>query len=181
MRPLTAALAVLVIVAAAAVALAAWAANAPDASTPRQTGEAATIGPTSAPTPTAEPEYDYPTVDSVGECYDPILQRTIGSLLAMRIIECDEPHLSELLGIGEIDAAEDVEWPGQVEVDIDAEDICRTIFRQYVGVSFERSRINMIYFSPNEETWASGDREVWCVADAVSAAPFTESVRGLRE
>jgi hypothetical protein len=183
MRPVTAALAILVIVAAAAVALAVWAssrASDPSASPP-PSGEAPTDRPTAEATATPEPEYDYPTADSVGACFDPIYHYIDGSLLAMRLLDCDEPHLAELLGVEEVDASATADWPGQDSVDEEAEASCRDVFLEYVGVRYERSSVEMIYYSPTEESWLSGDRQIWCFADTTSASPFTSSVRNLRE
>jgi len=180
MRPLSAALLVLLIVAAGAVGLAVWAtSNSPEASDP-PSGDPSSR-PSSEPSPTPRPEYDFPSADSIGECFDPILQRGTGSLLAMRIWDCDEPHLAELLGIDEIDEPASARWPGGAAIDREAEAICRDIFLEYVGISFEESSVSMTFTPPNEESWATGDRLVWCFADTTRASPFTTSVRNLGE
>ncbi|MCI0582718.1 MAG: septum formation family protein [Chloroflexi bacterium] len=184
MRPLSAALLVLLIVAAGAVGVAVWVtSNSPDASDPPSGDASSRLSsePSHAPSPTPRPEYDFPTVDSIGACFDPILQRGTGSLLAMRIWDCDEPHLAELLGIDEIDEPASARWPGSSAIDRDAEAICRDIFLEYVGISFEESSVSMTFTPPNEESWATGDRLVWCFADTTRASPFTSSVRNLGE
>lgn len=157
----------------------------PSPSSAPPTDEAPTAKPTEEPTrepePTEEPEYDYPTADSVGACFDPIYHYLDGSLLAMRLWDCDEPHLAEFLGSGDVREPADGEWPGQTAVDEAAEEICREIFLDYVGITYDKSVIEMTYYTPTEETWLVGDREIWCVADTTSAAPFTSSVLDLRE
>jgi hypothetical protein len=180
MRPWTAILALLVIVMAMAVAIAVWgSSNEPEGSPTPAAGGTPTAR--SSAGPTTEPEYDYPTADSVGACFDPISHYIDGSLLAMRLRDCDEPHLSELLGIGEIDAPAGDDWPGQRVVDRDAEELCLEVFSEYVGVPYDRSSISMIYYMPSEDSWEFGDRQVWCAADTTSASPFTSSVHDLRE
>jgi hypothetical protein len=171
-----------------AIALAACGGTAtPSSSSGSPTDEAPTAKPTAKPTaeptpaPTEEPEYDYPTADSVGACYDPIYHYLDGALLAMRLWDCEEPHLAEFLGSGEVDEPADGEWPGQSAVDEAAEEACRDVFLDYVGITYDKSAIEMIFYTPTEETWLAGDREIWCVADATSAAPFTSSVLDLRE
>ena len=182
MRPWTLALAVLLIVMGAAVGFAAWAAsNAPDASSGAPTNQAASARPTSEPTPTADPEYDYPDAGDVGVCFDPISDRDDGVLLALRVIDCDEPHLSEVIGTPELDAGPNADWPGQAAVDRESEDLCLATFEDYVGVPFEESRLDASYFTPTEALWPGGDRLVICVVETSSAAPFNSSVRGLEE
>jgi hypothetical protein len=184
MRPLSAALLVLLIVAAGAVGVAVWAtANSPEASDPPSGDDSSrpSVEPSLEPSPTPRPEYDFPTADSIGECFDPILQRGTESLLAMRIWDCDEPHLAELLGIDQIDEPASARWPGNATIDREAEAICRDIFLEYVGVSFEESSVSMTFTPPNPESWATGDRDVWCFADTTRASPFTSSVRNLGE
>jgi hypothetical protein len=137
--------------------------------------------PAPKPTPTAEPEYDYPDSDDVGTCFNPINDRDDGGLLAMRVVDCDEPHLRELIGTPELDAGPNAEWPGQAAVDRESEDLCLAVFEDYVGVPFEESRLDASYISTTEAYWLGGDRLVICVVETSSAAPFNSSIRGLEE
>ena len=182
MRPATVVLAVLLVVTGTAVVLTALGgSDAPGPTGSPAGGTVHTDRPSGEPGRTAEPEYDYPSADNVGSCFDPIYHRVDGSLLAMRLWDCDEPHLSELLGLDELDAPASAAWPGQRAVEREAETICRDIFKAYVGISFSASSVQMTFYLPNEGTWPNGDREVWCVADANPVAPFTSSVRNLRD
>lgn len=142
-------------------------------------GPSASAPATVAPTATPEAVYTYPTAEDVGACFDPIADREDGSLLAIRILPCEEPHLGEVLGIGEIDARPDEPFPGDSAVQADGEAICFDIFEAYVGVPYHRSRVGMAVYSPVRETWGAGDRAVWCMAEAPPSRPYTLSVRDL--
>ena len=47
---------------------------------------------------------------------------------------------------------------------------CDTQFLQYVGVPPEESIYNYVDFAPDAQTWQGGDRELACVAYAVTDA-----------
>lgn len=162
-------LAILLIAAGAAVGFAVWAtSNAPDEGSASPT-----------PTHTGEPEYDFPDTDNVGTCFNPINDRDDGALLAMQVVDCDEPHLAELFGTPEIDAGPNAAWPGQAAVDRESESLCLDIFEDYVGIPFEKSMLDASYISTSEAYWLGGDRLVICFVETSSAAPLTDSVRDL--
>ena len=186
MRRWTVALVVLVIAMGLAIAFAVWAdSDSADPTVGLPTDQAVSARPTAErtpqPTPTTEPEYDYPDSDNVGTCFNPINDRDDGGLLAMRVVDCDEPHLAELIGTPELDAGPNAEWPGQTAVDRQSEDLCLAVFEDYVGVSFEESKLDASYISVAEAYWLGGDRLVICFVETSSAAPFTSSVRDLGE
>jgi hypothetical protein len=172
-RPWTAALVVLLIVSAVAVALVAWASS--------NSPERSSSSPTPGPTSTVEPEYDYPEVEDVGTCFDPISDRDDDAMLAMSVLDCDEPHLAEVIGTPELDGGPSARWPGQAAVDRESEDLCLTLFEDYVGISYEDSRLDGSYINPSEALWLGGDRLVICIVETSSAAPFNSSVRDLEE
>jgi hypothetical protein len=171
MRPWGLVLAVLLVAAGVAVVLAVWgSSNGPDQGS---------ASPTPRPTVMAEPEYDYPATDNVDTCFNPINDRDDAALLAMQVVDCDAPHLAELIGTPELDARPNAAWPGQAAIDREAENLCLDIFEDYVGVPFETSRLDASYISTSEALWLGGDRLVICFVETSSAAPFMDSVRDL--
>jgi hypothetical protein len=175
MRPLTGVLVILLFVAAAAVVLAVW------VTSPGSPGSASsTPSPTSTAEPEAEPEYEYPDQDAVGVCFDPIADRDDEALLALQILDCDEPHHGEFMGIGQIDAPAGARWPGESLVGAEAEQLCSAIFEDYVGIAYEDSRFEMTIYFPVRETWEFDDRDVWCMAEGSFGRVLTTSVRDLQ-
>ena len=179
MRPLTGALVILLLVAAAAVALAVWATSPGGPGTASSTPTATS---TAEPEPEAEPtpEFEYPEAGDVGVCFDPIADRDDDALLAMQILDCDEPHHGEFIGVDRIDAPAGARWPGESSVAAEAELLCRAIFEAYVGIAYDDSRLGMAIYSPIRETWEFDDRDVWCMAEGTFGRVLTTSVRDLR-
>ena len=177
MRPMTAVLIGLLVVAVAAVGIAAFAMSNgdPDAM--------ASASPTSGALATPEPSplYDYTDDAEVGTCYDPIVDKDDDALLALRLRDCDEPHLAQVVGQERITGGPTAPWPGQDAVDADAEQLCLEAFEDFVGIAYEDSQLSGSYISPNEQSWAGGDRAVLCSVEATRAGPLTESVEGIAE
>jgi hypothetical protein len=134
-------------------------------------------GPAGPAGPTPTPQYQSPSDLVVGDCFDPITDRDDETLLAAVVRNCREPHFAEAIGKAVLPYDDSAPFPGSGNIERESEALCRTEFRKYVGVEFEDSRLAASYYSPTEETWPGGDRDVLCSAEANPAAPFTQSVK----
>jgi len=175
----------MVVVAAAALALAACggAAAGGAASGSIQPSPSATSAHVPTPTPTTQPTasptpvYQDAFSLTTGTCFDPIEDMDDESLLAARLVSCAEPHLMEVFGVPSLGVA-DAPFPGEEALVRNAELVCDAAFERYVGVEFERSVLEYIYYTPAESTWVAGDRTALCAVVAHEAQPFTASVNG---
>lgn len=133
---------------------------------------------TAAPTPTPAPEYQAYHDLAVGDCFDPVSDMDDDSLLAGRMLDCDEPHLMQVFGTEMLNGPAGTPYPGDSEVDRQAWDACQSAFEEFVGVRYDDSRLNATYYWPPSESWLAGDRVVLCVIEASVASPLTRSVEG---
>lgn len=134
-----------------------------------------------APSPTRSPAYDGPEDLELGDCYQPIEDKDDRTLLAAAVLPCEAPHLREVIGLEQLDAPPEALWPGDSEVSRAAEDLCDAAFTAYVGIDYERSKLDAAFHFPTEQTWPGGDRFVLCTVEAHPSQPFTSSVRGTKQ
>lgn len=133
--------------------------------------------PTTAPEPTEPPEYQATEDLRVGDCYEPVEDADDQTLLAAIVVPCEEPHLNEVFGLGDLAGGADAPFPGLDAVDDDAIDLCDAAFDSYVGVALDNSRYSYVYYTPTEESWAGGDRVVMCSVED-GGRPIEGSVEG---
>ena len=94
-------------------------------------------------------------------------------------VPCTEPHDSEVIYIFDMpDGAYDEDAIGAA-----GDDQCSQEIVSYVGPNYDTvtsEGLDWTYFSPTSESWASGDREVDCLAYTLSYEnELTSSVKGL--
>jgi hypothetical protein len=75
------------------------------------------------------------------------------------VTSCGEVHHFEVFGEPLVD---DETFPGDDEVSRLADEACYAAFDDYVGSSWEDSALDFGWFTPTEDGWAAGDREVTC-------------------
>ncbi|QGG93756.1 septum formation family protein [Actinomarinicola tropica] len=100
-------------------------------------------------------------------------------LTRVEIVDCDEPHLAEVIAVTRFrdDAGEP--FPGAAARDADAQTLCQPTFEEYVGVPLSGSELGLVWLAPTEETWVDDDdREVTCAAQSIDGEPLVGSVRG---
>jgi uncharacterized protein DUF4190/putative regulator of septum formation len=107
-----------------------------------------------APQPT--PTTTYVDDLAVGECFDDGSEE--GEALRR---PCSEAHDGEIFGGLPL---ADGPYPGDDEVDEDAESTCAAAFTPYVGRSTATSELEMSYWAPTEYQWDNYDRLVVCAA-----------------
>lgn len=100
--------------------------------------------------PSADFSYD------VGLCFD------VSALGDIETFDCNEPHDFQIYHTFDIVGFGD-EYPGDVEIDLQAEPGCLEAFEDYVGTSYATSIYFYTTFEPSRDSWPAGDREVVCL------------------
>ena len=78
-------------------------------------------------------------------------------------VDCTEPHQGEVFHRFEVTVAPGEPYPGDSETSRRADEGCAAAFPNYVGIAFDASRLNYLYYYPSADTWAIGDRSVMCI------------------
>ena len=95
------------------------------------------------------------------------------------VVECATPHQGELYHHDTVAADASAPYPGDAAVTTEADLRCYAAFEPYVGLEWEVSRLNYLYFYPSPETWAAGDRSIQCILFAGDGTEFlTGSLAG---
>jgi hypothetical protein len=92
-----------------------------------------------------------------------VASRTVGTCLddhPSTVTDCSTPHKLEVFYVATV---ADPSWPGEDDVDDEADDICYQAFERYVGRAYEDSEYDYTFYAPSEQEWASGERTVVCV------------------
>lgn len=127
-----------------------------------------------------------------GPSYDPRLGRvaeagstTTGTCLrlggqdaAPEVVPCADEHDAEVYRVQDLPRAV---WPGEDDVDAQADDTCYDAFEDYVGRSYRTSRYDYGYFLPDRVEWARGERRVVCAVLPFDDDVLLGSVRGTGE
>ncbi|MBG6226286.1 hypothetical protein IWX63_002876 [Arthrobacter sp. CAN_A2] len=91
------------------------------------------------------------------------------------VIPCDEQHVFEAFATTRMP---DGEYPGQGEANTAATDFCAEEFRSFIGVDYDTSVLELLYFYPVEESWnARDDREILCFVAEREETPVTGTLR----
>ena len=88
--------------------------------------------------------------------------------------ECTEEHTGEIYSITAIDRQA---LPSRDEMDDLVFDTCYNTFEAYVGSTPEETSLDYTAFSPTKATWATGDRDIICIAVPTGDDKLTQSVR----
>lgn len=121
---------------------------------------------------TAEEETDAFSV-KVGDCID---DPGTSDVTDITVLPCDEPHVFEAIAGSEMP---DGDYPGEAAASTAATEFCSAEFRSFVGMDFESSVLELLYFYPVEESWNSADdREILCFVAEEDEAPSTGTLEG---
>ena len=128
---------------------------------------------------TSAPSGDGATVDvftvAPGTCVNDTGQT--GTISETNVIDCAQPHDSEAFASIIMD---DGDFPGQQAVKDKAVADCTTEFTAWMGIDYQASKYDFAYYYPTESSWASGDREILCLAYD-PAGQTTGSLKGLAQ
>jgi hypothetical protein len=114
---------------------------------------------------------------TVGQCFDgaPMSGTEPELAIAVRVIDCAQPHEAELYAVLERPAGA---YPGDAALTEWADLGCYERFEPYVGVAAEASSLQYAFFYPSSESWLQGDRTVQCMVVGPAGEKLTGSVRG---
>ena len=97
---------------------------------------------------------------TVGDCFDD--PPTGSELQTVETVECSGPHDAEVYA--EFDSAEDGAYPGDGDMQAEAEQGCIERFEDFVGIAPETSELGIVYLHPTEDSWDGiDDRQITCV------------------
>lgn len=106
----------------------------------------------------------------VGDCFElPDDAAAADELTSVATVDCDEPHLAEVVSDGTFDTA-DLPYPDDAELFDLVERRCRE-----AGV-VDSEAFGLLPVAPTPELWASFDGRFLCVAIPFGGAPVTGSL-----
>ena len=107
-----------------------------------------------------------------GDCLDSAsLQDAEGMVGRVSLIECADEHDTEVISAFDVDEGD---YPGAEQLGAIAGDRCTADFREYVGVDYVLSDLQLIPLFPSQEGWEAGDHRIICIATAPE--PITASI-----
>ena len=96
----------------------------------------------------------------VGSCLNDVDQPIAQELTEIPAVPCEEPHQSEVYA--EV-LVEEASFPGIDAVTAFAIERCEAEFERFVGLPYAESTLSFHYYYPTQNSWAIGDRSVFCV------------------
>lgn len=111
---------------------------------------------------------------SVGDCFnEPDPAATVEQVPT---ISCTQPHAYEVYATRSLEVFGQ-DYPGSAILEQAVNQQCSDAFTAFVGLPYQESSLELVTFSPTEQGWADGDRDVWC-AVADPAGPVTGTLQG---
>jgi Septum formation len=107
----------------------------------------------------------------VGDCLDDAGDTEV---LSVPVVDCSEPHDLEAYFARDMD---DGDYPGPEAIQEFGDDTCGAAFEDFVGLPESETTLTWTYYSPLEDGWANGDREILCLA-ADTEGTVTGSLEG---
>ncbi|GAB3543302.1 hypothetical protein GCM10027403_37280 [Arthrobacter tecti] len=94
----------------------------------------------------------------------------------IEVLPCTEEHAFEVFATTELPEGD---YPGLGEADALAQEFCRSEFDGFIGVEYDASELDLQYFYPVEEEWATeGGRSVICLVGQPAGASTTGTLKG---
>ena len=114
----------------------------------------------------------------VGDCFNQTnsVDANGDSVASHAIVDCTQPHESEVFSVFDFPNATSA-FPGYEQIGLVQQGQCQSDFEDYVGIPWDRSSYTISYASPDESTWAAGDRAIHCVLADASAGKLTGSAK----
>lgn len=132
-----------------------------------------------APMPSQEPGGEVWVNDlEVGDCWDDPEGGYGDYVETVAQVPCSEPHDNEVYYVFDLP---DGPYPGDVEMAAAANQGCQEAFDSFVGIPYEESSLDFIWFAPfGEMEWEKyGDREVQCSVFDMTTDQLTGSAQDL--
>jgi hypothetical protein len=108
-----------------------------------------------------------------GDCFD-LKDPTDEEVDDVEAKPCTEPHEFEMFLSTSLP---DGEYPDETTFVGYLERECLPAFAEFVGTSYEQSRLDIYWLTPTEPGWAAGDREMQCAVFDPIDEELTESLR----
>jgi hypothetical protein len=115
---------------------------------------------------------------SVGDCFQTPAEVEVGSV---EVVSCEDPHDEEVYAVKQLEYDADEPYPGLFAVDESCFNTCVDDFQRFVGVPYEDSILDIVWFSPTPESWEEGDRIVVCSVIRVDFQRSVGTAKGLRQ
>lgn len=96
----------------------------------------------------------------VGTCLNDVDQPIAQELTSVPLVDCGEPHQSEVYAEVVID---DATYPGIDELNTRAASVCEDEFGRFIGLDYSVSTLSFHFYYPTFSSWAVGDRSIYCV------------------
>jgi hypothetical protein len=108
----------------------------------------------------------------VGDCIEEEEDIT-GAVDSVPTIDCEEDHVAEVVGKFEVEGEE---FPGEAELETEAEEGCREAFEEHTGEP-PGAAFRIEFLTPTEESWDDADdRTIICLGLSADGDPLTESI-----
>lgn len=104
---------------------------------------------------------------TVGDCWnsDDFVAAAVGEtvdLFAVEVVPCAGPHFAEAFATARYPGGSSEPYPGDIEVQLEAQRVCFARFEDDFDVSYESSTMNIIPLFPRSQSWSFGDRDILC-------------------
>lgn len=109
-----------------------------------------------------------------GDCFD-LKDPTDEEVADVEAKPCNESHEFEMFLITTLP---DGDYPDETTFIGYLERECLPAFAEWVGTSYEQSRLDIYWLTPTESGWGAGDREMQCAVFDPIDEELTQSLRG---
>ncbi|MFB2556712.1 septum formation family protein [Herbiconiux liangxiaofengii] len=110
---------------------------------------------------------------AVGQCLND--GDASGEVSDVPSVDCSTEHDSEVYFTFDLPEGD---FPGSAAVNDAAEAGCLPPFEAYVGIDYDSSSFVYTAYTPTQESWGSGDRQVVCIVYNADESKLTGSVKG---
>ena len=112
----------------------------------------------------------------VGDCFD-LADPAASAVDKTTAKPCTDSHQYEVFFAGTLP---DGAYPDDTTVKAYVEANCLPVFGTYVGMVYDNSKLEIVWFSPIEEGWNQGDRAIQCTVYDPNNSQLTASLKGAR-
>ena len=117
----------------------------------------------------------------VGDCFDDPASQT-AEVSDGDEASCSEGHDNEVYAVADHPAGDDAPYPGDEALEVYGIGYCLSEFENYVGISYEESRLDFTYLLPVRDGWeGDDDRGFVCFLYDLNLAKLTGSMQGSGE
>jgi hypothetical protein len=113
----------------------------------------------------------------VGDCFDDPADLD-DVVFEVAALPCSEPHDNEVYSVLSVVGTFGDAFPGDVALEEHSYEVCQgEPFGSYVGTDYLDSSLEVFTFTPSEESWDMGDRDVVCALFRLDFSKLTGTAR----